>query len=71
MATGFEDKDLLQKLSDKAADKWIREAFEIADWDRIYTLGWVHLLDNERNSTGLLTEDGQRKSTYETYKRSG
>ena len=71
VATGFEDKDLLQKLSDKAADKWIREAFEIAEWDRIYTLGWVHLLDNERNSTGLLTEDGQRKSTYETYKRSG
>ena len=71
VATGFEDKDLQQELSPKAADKWIREAFEVAEWDRIYTLGWVHLLDNERNSTGLLTEDGQRKSSYETYKRSG
>ena len=50
-ATGFEDKDLLQDLSAKTADKWIRAGFEIAEWKRIYTLGWVHPTDTERNST--------------------
>ena len=71
VATGFEDKDLDQELDAKAADKWIRAAFEIAEWKRIYTLGWVHPTDTERNSTGLLTQSGERKTSYETYKRSG
>ena len=66
-----EDKDLDQELDAKAADKWIRAAFEIAEWKRIYTLGWVHPTDTERNSTGLLTQSGERKTSYETYKRSG
>ena len=71
VGTGFEDKDLLQDLDEETADKWIRTGFEIAEWKRIYTLGWVHPTDTERNSTGLLTEDGEEKSTYDTYKRSG
>ncbi len=69
VGTGFEDKDLLQELDAETADKWIAAAFEIADWKRIYTLGWVHPTDTERNSTGLMTEDGEPKSTYEAYKR--
>jgi hypothetical protein len=69
--TGFRDKDLLQELDAEAADKWIRAGFQIAEWDRIYTLGWIHPTDTPRNSTGLLTEEGERKSTYDTYKRSG
>jgi hypothetical protein len=65
--TGFRDLDLQQELDAKGADKWLKAAFEIADWKRIYTLGWVHPVDTDRNSTGLLDEDGQRKSDYETY----
>ena len=68
VATGFEDKDLQQDLDADTADKWIKAAFDIADWNRIYTLGWVHPADTDRNSTGLLTADGERKSDYETYK---
>ena len=71
VATGFEDEDLQQELDAEAADKWIRAAFEIAEWKRIYTLGWIHPTDTERNSTGLLTADGEEKTSYETYKRSG
>jgi hypothetical protein len=68
VATGFEDKDLLQKLDQETADDWMRAAFEIADWDRIFTLGWIHLRDTDRNSTGLLTEPGKQKPIYDTYK---
>ncbi len=68
--TGFEDVHLLQEETPESADKWIRSAFAIADWKRIYTLGWVHLLDKEGISTGLLDADGEPKSDYETYKRS-
>ena len=71
VATGFEDEDLQQELDAEAADKWIRAAFEIAEWKRIYTLGWIHPTDTERNSTGLLTADGEEKTSYETYKQSG
>lgn len=67
---GFEDKDLLQELDEETAEKWIRAAFRIAKWKRIYTVGWIHPTDTERNSTGLLTEDGERKSIYDTYKES-
>jgi hypothetical protein len=66
--TGFEDKDLLLEVDDESADKWIQAAFNIADWNRIYTLGWVHLTDTDRNSTGLLTEDGRPKPAFDYYK---
>jgi hypothetical protein len=70
--TGFEDVHLGQEESAKTADKWVRSAFRITEeWNRIYTLGWIHLLDKEGISTGLLTRDGKRKSTYRAYKRSG
>lgn len=69
--TGFEDKDLQQELETEVGEKWIRAAFEIAEWKRIYTLGWIHLADTDRNSTGLLTQKGKRKPAYDTYKRSG
>ncbi|MBM3666182.1 MAG: hypothetical protein FJW90_01650 [Actinobacteria bacterium] len=68
--TGFEDVHLGQEETPETADKWIRSAFAIADWKRIYTLGWIHLLDKDGISTGLLTKGGERKSTYGTYKRS-
>jgi hypothetical protein len=70
VATGFEDKDLLQDLPSDVADKWIASAFNIARWKRIYTVGWVHPIDTDRNSTGLMTIDGDPKSTYDIYKRS-
>jgi hypothetical protein len=67
--TGFEDKDQLYEVDEDDADQWIRSAFHIADWKRIYTLGWVHPTDTDRNSTGLMTEDGEKKEIYNTYKR--
>lgn len=67
--TDFEDKDLLFEVDDENADKWIQAGFNIAEWKRIYTLGWVHLTDTDRNSTGLMTEDGEPKAAYEYYKR--
>ena len=71
VATGFEDKDLLQDLPPDVANKWISSGFNIAKWKRIYTLGWVHPTDTDRNSTGLMTESGEPKTSYETYKCSG
>ena len=67
--TGFEDPDLGYELDAETADKWIKAAFRAADWKRVYTLGWVHPADTDRNSTGLVTVDGEEKSDYDTYKK--
>jgi hypothetical protein len=67
--TGFRDKDLNYGLKPKAAKRWTRAAYRIVrKWKRIYTLGWIHVIDNERNSTGLLRPDGTRKPTYRAFK---
>jgi hypothetical protein len=66
--TGFKDPDLGYKLSLKAARRWLKSAFKIARWNRIYTLGWVHAVDKERNSTGFLDRDGNPKPVYKAYK---
>lgn len=66
----FKDKDLGYGLSTKEGNRWIKTAFRLTrTYKRIYTLGWVHLFDNPRNSTGLLSQDGVRKPTYKTYKK--
>jgi hypothetical protein len=66
----FKDKDLGYGLSNKEANKWINTAFRLTrGYKRIYSLGWVHLFDNPRNSTGLMDQDGVRKATYKTYKK--
>jgi hypothetical protein len=68
--SGFKDKDLGYGLSLKKANQWINTAFRLTrKYKRIYSLGWVHLLDNDRNSTGLLTQDGAIKPTYKTYRK--
>jgi hypothetical protein len=67
--TGFEDKDLLYKVEDDEAEKWIEAGLEIArDWDRVYTLGWVHPLDSDRSSQGLMDIEGEPKPSYDAYK---
>ena len=68
--SGRKDKDLGYGLSNKEANKWINTAFRLTrTYKRIYTLGWVHLFDNPRNTTGLFTQTGQIKPTYKTYKK--
>lgn len=68
--SGFKDLDLGYGLKQKEANRWINTAFRLTrTFKRIYSLGWVHLFDNPRNSTGLLTQSGQRKPTYKTYKK--
>jgi hypothetical protein len=67
--TGFRDKDLNYGLKPKEAKRWTRAAYRIVrKWKRIYTLGWVHMVDTERNSTGLLGPNGSRKPTYKAFK---
>jgi hypothetical protein len=67
--SGRRDPDLRYGLSDKAARSWTRAAYRIArKWKRIYTLGWVHPVDGERNSTGFLGRDGSVKPTYKAFK---
>jgi hypothetical protein len=66
----FKDKDLGYGLNDREANEWINTAFRLTrGYKRIYSLGWVHLFDNPRNSTGLFSEEGVRKATYKTYKK--
>jgi hypothetical protein len=69
--TGFKDQDLGYKLSTKTAKSWLKAAFKIAKNKRIYTVGWVHLLDKDRNSTGLLDKNGNRKPLYNAFKAIG
>ncbi|MGZ5340246.1 MAG: hypothetical protein ACXWED_02400, partial [Solirubrobacterales bacterium] len=68
---GFKDKDLLYEVPTKAGKKWIQAGYEIArDWDRIYTLGWVHPFDTDRSSQGLFDAKGNKKPSYGFYKDS-
>jgi hypothetical protein len=68
---GFKDKDLLYRLDREEGQDWIRAGFEIArESDRIYTLGWVHPVDTDRASQGLLNMRGKPKPGYEAYKES-
>lgn len=66
---GFKDKDLLYRVPPKEGAKWIRAAYKIARSNRrIFTLGWVHPLDTDRSSQGLLTPTGGKKSSYFAFK---
>ena len=66
---GFKDKDLRYSLKPKEGKKWIRAGFRIArEWDRIYTLGWVHPVDTHRSSQGLLDSSGRPKPGYHAYR---
>jgi hypothetical protein len=68
---GFKDKDLGYTRSPEEANEWIEAGFEIArEWDRVYTLGWIHPVDTERNSTGLLNINNKQKPSYDVYKGS-
>jgi hypothetical protein len=68
---GFKDQDLLYSLDREEGEEWIRAGFEIArDWDRIYTLGWVHPVDTPYSSQGLLNKKGNPKPGYYVYKES-
>ncbi len=68
--SGFKDKDLGYGLKQKETNRWINTAFRLTrTFKRIYSLGWVHLFDNTRNSTGLMTMEGQRKPSYKVYKK--
>jgi hypothetical protein len=66
---GFKDKDLLYAVPPKQGKQWISSGFKIARKSkRIFTLGWVHLLDDVRSSQGLFTIGGQKKPSYNFYK---
>ena len=66
---GFKDKDLGYVRSPEEADEWISAGFDIAqEWDRIYSLGWIHPVDTDRSSMGLLKTNGKKKPTYNSYK---
>ena len=77
---GFKDLDIGYERNEEDADDWIRTGFEIArDWDRIYTLGWIHPIDTDRSSMGLLrlpdpegppVTELEEKPTYDSYKGS-
>lgn len=69
--TGFKDLDLGYQLKLKEAKAWINAAFKIARSKRIYTVGWVHLIDKDRNSTGLLDKNGNKKPIYDAFKAAG
>ncbi len=68
--SGFKDLDLGYTLKLKEANLWINTAFKLMrKFKRIYSLGWVHLVDNPRNSTGLLNQSLTQKKTYRTYRK--
>jgi hypothetical protein len=66
---GFKDKDLQYRLKVKEALQWIRAACKISRWGRIYALGWVHPVDTERSSQGLLTGSLKQKPSYKVWKK--
>jgi len=66
--TGFKDLDLGYSLKLKEAKVWLKAAFKIMRSKRYYSLGWVHPIDTERNSTGLLDPNGIRKPLYQAFK---
>jgi len=61
-------------VSRETQSSWIRSAARLARSKKIYTLGWYRLFDDAPdqdfgpNLLGLLTNDGQRKPGYNTYK---
>jgi Cellulase (glycosyl hydrolase family 5) len=66
---GYKDLDLTYSLDQEEGEEWIRAGFEIArDWDRIYSLGWVHPVDTPYSSQGLLNKRGNPKPSYFVYK---
>jgi hypothetical protein len=66
---GFEDSDLRYSLKPKEGKKWIRAGLRIArKWERIYTLGWVHPVDTQRTSQGLLDTSGRAKPGYHAFR---
>jgi hypothetical protein len=65
---GFKDKDLLYSLKPAEALEWIRAACRIVRSKRIYSLGWVHPVDTNRSSQGLLTTSGKRKPSFNAFK---
>jgi hypothetical protein len=68
---GFKDKDLLYSEDEETGQEWIESGFDLAREDpRIYTLGWIHLLDDTRSSQGLLDIKGNKKPSYGFYKDS-
>ena len=68
---GFKDKDIGYVREPEEAEEWINAGFEIArEWPRIYSLGWIHPVDTDRSSMGLLNKGGKRKPTYDSYKGS-
>jgi hypothetical protein len=68
---GYQDEDLTYSVDQETGEKWIRSGFKIArDWDRVYSLGWVHPVDTPYSSQGLLNKKGNPKPGYEVYKES-
>jgi len=66
---GREDRDLHYRLKARQGKNWIRAALRIARrWERIYTLGWIHSVDTERNSVGFFKANGRRRPAYKVYK---
>jgi len=56
--------------------RWLASAFRIARrWPRIYTLGWIGLIDvppqadGEESRTGLITRSGTRKPAFDAFRR--
>jgi hypothetical protein len=67
---GYHDEDLTYSLNEEEGIKWIRAGFKIArDWDRVYTLGWVHPIDTPYSSQGLLNKNEKKKPSYFAYKQ--
>jgi hypothetical protein len=68
---GFKDKDLLYTLKPKEAKEWVKAGYKIArSYKRIFTLGWIHPVDTDRASQGLLDRSGKQKPTFKTFKSS-
>jgi hypothetical protein len=66
---GRKDMDLRYGLKARQGKHWIRAGLRIARrWERIYTLGWIHPVDTDRNSVGLLKRNGKKKPGYKVYK---
>jgi hypothetical protein len=66
--TGFKDKDLLYTLKPKEAQQWVKAGYRIAKtYKRIFTLGWIHPVDTDRSSQGLLQTNGKRKPTFKAF----
>jgi len=66
---GFWDHDLRYSVKAREGTRWIRAGLRIARrWGRIYSLGWVHPVDTDKNSQGLLDWNGNPKAGYRAFK---